>query len=164
MASDYLLEIDGIEGESQDTAHPRTIEISSYGFGESHAGSFASGTGGGTGKVAMQDMNFTAQTSKASPNLFQACASGKHIKKATLYVRKATGDGGQLEYYKIELTDVVVSSCHTSGTTGGDHNLPTDQFSLNYAKIEQEYKPQDNDGRLGAAVTAGWDVQKNTKP
>ena len=47
-ASDYLLEIDGIKGESKDTAHRGTIEIYSFSWGVSNSGSAAS-SGGGCG-------------------------------------------------------------------------------------------------------------------
>ena len=34
-------------------------------------------------------------------------------------------------------------------------------MSLNFAKIEYEYKEQKPDGTLGAAVKAGYDVRPN---
>ena len=37
-ASDYLLEIEGIKGESQDSKHKETIEISSFSWGMSNSG------------------------------------------------------------------------------------------------------------------------------
>jgi type VI secretion system secreted protein Hcp len=158
-----LLEIEGIKGEAQDSKFNETVEIESFSFGASHPGSFAIGTGGGTGKVNMQDVHLSTKVSKASPNLFQACASGKHINKATLHVRKATGDGGQQEYMTLNLEHILVSS-YQSGGHAGDSNtetLPTEQFSLNFAIVKFEYKPQDNTGKLGAAVTGKWDLQKN---
>lgn len=39
--------------------------------------------------------------------------------------------------------------------------LPQDQVSLNFAKIEVEYKEQKPDGTLGGAVKAGWDLKQN---
>ena len=51
MASDYLLEIDGIKGESKDSKHPGTLEITSFSWHASNPGSFSIGTGGGSGKV-----------------------------------------------------------------------------------------------------------------
>src|SRR3954464_6928280 len=152
MASDYLLQIEGIQGESQDSKHKETIEIASFSFGLSNAGSFALGTGGGAGKASWQALHFTTKINKASPNLMMACATGKHIGKATLYVRKSTGDGGQQEYMTIKLEDILVSSYQTGGHEGGDDghaSIPNDQFSLNYAKVEVEYKPQDDKGTLG---------------
>src|SRR3954471_6625325 len=107
MASDYLLEIDGIKGESKDDKHAGTIEISSFSWGATNSGSSASGTGGGAGKVSYQDIHFTTSVNKSSPLLMLACASGQHIKKAVLFVRKQGGD--QQEFYTITLEDVLVS-------------------------------------------------------
>ena len=39
--------------------------------------------------------------------------------------------------------------------------VPTDQVSINFAKIEFEYRPQKADGTLDAAVKASWDVKAN---
>ena len=38
-----------------------------------------------------------------------------------------------------------------------------ESISLNFSKIEYAYKPQDEKGKLGAAVKAGYDLKKNTK-
>jgi len=160
MASDYLLEIDGIKGESKDDKHAGTIEISSFSWGATNSGSSASGTGGGAGKVSYQDIHFTTSVNKSSPLLMLACASGQHIKKAVLFVRKQGGD--QQEFYTITLEDVLVSS-YQSGGTEGSHAIPTDQFSLNFTSIKFEYKPQKPDGSLESAVSAGWNVKTNKK-
>src|SRR5438270_6686608 len=108
MASDYLLEIDGIKGESSDNKHPGTIEIDSFSWGATNSGAMSAGGGGGAGKVSFQDLHFTTKVNKSSPLLMLACASGQHIKKAVLYVRKQGGD--QQEYYTITLADVLVTS------------------------------------------------------
>ncbi len=159
MASDFLLEIDGIKGESSDDKHKDTIEIQSFSWGCSNPGSFAGGGGGGGGKVSFQDLHFTTHVSKASPVLMLSCATGAHIKKATLFVRKSGTD--QLDFYVIKLEDLLVSSYQSGDATGGD--LPTDQFALNFAKIKFEYKPQDATGKLGTAVEGSWDLKANKK-
>ena len=41
--------------------------------------------------------------------------------------------------------------------------MPTEQISLDYAKMEVEYKEQKTDGTLSEAVKAGWDLKKNQK-
>ena len=51
MASDFLLEIDGIKGESNDAKHKETIEIESFSWGVSNSGTHAAGSGGGAGKA-----------------------------------------------------------------------------------------------------------------
>ena len=160
MASDYLLKIDGIKGESTDKKHPDEIEIESFSWGATQSGTFAAGGGGGAGKVSFQDIHFTTKVNAASPNLMIACATGQHIKSALLTVRKAGKD--QQEYYTVKLSDNLVSS-YQSGGSEGSASLPVDQFSLNFAKIEFEYKTQKADGTLGAGIKGGWDLKQNVK-
>ena len=152
---DVFLKIDSIEGESVDSTHLKQIDILSYNWGETNTG----GSGGfsGFGKVNMQDFHFTMHTNKASPKIMLACANGKHFPQAVLSVRKA----GQTEdYMKWKLTDVMCTSYQTGGN-GHSDILPTDQFSLNFAKIEFEYKPQKEDGTFDTPVKAGWDLKAN---
>jgi len=157
---DYFLKIEGIDGESADHKHKGSIDIESWSWGETQSGTFGHSGGGGAGKVSMQDFHFVAKSSKASPKLMLACADGEHIKKAVLTCRKAGKD--QQEYLKITLSDVLVSSYQTGGTASSNI-LPVDQFSLNFAKMEKEYKEQKSDGTLGGTVKAGWDVKANKK-
>lgn len=160
MASDFLLEIDGIKGESKDSKHPSTIEVASFSWGLTNSGSHGSNMGGGAGVASFQDIHFTASVSKASGNLAQSCASGKHITKATLYVRKQ-GETQQ-DFYVVTLEDLLVSS-YQSGDAAGGSSIPTDQFSLNFAKIKYEYKSQKADGSLEAPVTMTWDLKARKK-
>ncbi|MBM3794521.1 MAG: type VI secretion system tube protein Hcp [Acidobacteria bacterium] len=159
MASDYLLELDGIKGESVDNKFPGAIEIDSFSWGCSNGGSFSSGTGGGAGKASAQDFHFTTRCSKASPDLLNRCATGKAISKATLHLRKQ-GEDGQLEFYTWEMTDCLISSFQTGGSDGSS-TLPTDQVSFNFAKIKIEYKDQSNQNKLKAPSMFGYNFQKN---
>ena len=86
------------------------------------------------------------------------CATGEHIKKAVLFVRKQGKD--QQEFYIITLEDLLVSSYRSGDSTGGNP-VPTDQFSLNFAKIKYEYKPQNKDGSLGSTITGTWNLKEN---
>ena len=155
MAADYLLEIDGIKGESEDQKHKDTIELQSWSWGVTQSGSMAHGGGGGTGKSTVHDISFVSHVNKASPLLAKACATGEHIKKATLYVRKA-GKEAQ-EYLVIKLSDILISSYQSSAS--GHNHLPTEQFSINFTKIEMAYKTQKPDGTLGPGVEMGYDVK-----
>ena len=152
---DYFLKIDGIEGESHDSKHKDEIDLLSYSFGASQMGTHSTGGGGGAGKVSMQDFHFTMHINKATPKLLLACASGEHIKKAVLTCRKAGKE--QQEFLKVTFTDLLVSSYNT----GGSSDIPMEQISLNFAKIEFEYKEQKPDGTLGGAVKAGYDLKLN---
>lgn len=160
MAYDAFLKIDGIEGESPDDKHKGEIELLSHSFRAIQTGTMGSGGGGGAGKVDMHDFDFVMKVNKASPKLLLACASGDHIKSAIFTCRKAGKE--QQEFLKYTFSDVLVSSFQTGGSSGGDV-IPTEQISLNFGKIEMEYKEQKKDGTLGGAIKAGWDVKGNKK-
>ncbi|MEP7341349.1 MAG: type VI secretion system tube protein Hcp [Acidobacteriota bacterium] len=157
-AVDYFLKLEGIEGESQDAKHKGEIDIESWSWGESQTGTGASGGGHGAGKVSMQDFHFVMKVNKSSPKLLLACASGEHIKKATLTCRKAGKD--QQEFLKIVFSDTLISSYQTGGS-GHSDIVPTDQISLNFSKLEYEYREQKADGTLAGPVKAGWDLKQN---
>lgn len=157
MAVDYFLKIDGIKGESMDSTHKDEIDLQSWSWGETQTGSHAFGGGGGSGKVSMQDFHFVMNANLASPKLLLACANGEHIKAASLVCRKAGKE--QQEYLKIKFNDLLVSSFQTGGSSGGE--VPMDQISLNYAKIEYSYAKQKPDGTLDGPVTAGYDIKIN---
>lgn len=157
--TDIFLKLDGIPGESADSKHKGELDILSWSFGISQPGSMATGGGGGLGKASFQDLSCMHAIDKASPNLALHCASGKHIPSATLTQRKAGED--QQEYLIIKLSDVIVSSVQLSGADGG--GLPSESFSLNYAKIEMDYKPQKADGTLDAGIKFGWNLKETKK-
>lgn len=151
-----FLKIDGIEGESADAKHKGEIEIESFSWGASAPGTAGSGGGAGTGRVTVQDFSFTTPVTRASPKLFLACVSRQRIKSALLTARRAGGH--QQDFLKITMTDVQVSSWKQE--SGAE--LPVDQVSMNFGKVEIAYTGQRPDGTPGETVTAGWDA-KNTK-
>jgi type VI secretion system secreted protein Hcp len=138
MAFDAFLKIEGIDGESTDKTHPNEIEIDSFSWGVTNTGSASSGGGGGAGKAVSQDFHFAAGTTKASPNLMLACATGRHFPRATLTCRKA-GGSGQVEFLKIKLSDCLISSYSLGGSPSGEAPVPEDQFSINFVKIDFLY-------------------------
>jgi type VI secretion system secreted protein Hcp len=159
-AVDFFLKIDGIDGESQDDKHKNEIDIDSWSWGETNSGDSAARGGMGAGKVSMKDFQFVMKVNKATPKLMEACASGEHIKKAILTCRKAGKQ--QQEYMKITMQDFIVSNYQTGGNSNGQL-VPVDQISLNFSKIELEYKEQKPTGELGGQVRAGWDLKANKK-
>jgi len=159
MANDYFLKIDGIEGESQDATHKGEIQLESFSWGASQTGTFQYGGGGGAGKVQMQDFHFVMKHNKASPKLMLACSSGEHIKKAVLTARKAGKQ--QQDFMKVTMSDVLVSSYQTGGSAHGDE-IPMDQISLNFAKLEHEYRQQKADGTLDGAIKHVVDLKAMT--
>ncbi len=154
---DMFLKIDGIPGESKDDKHKDQIDLESYSFGATQTGTMGAGGGGGAGKVSMQDFHFVMKVNKAAPKLFLHCANGKHIPNALLTVRKA--GGGQQEFYTVKFTDVLISSYQTGSAQGTE--IPMEQISLNFSKIEMEYKEQKPDGSLTGGIKMNWDLKSN---
>lgn len=155
-----FLKIDGIEGESADSTHKGEMQIESFSWGATNSGSSSLGGGAGSGKVQMQDFHFVINFGKHSPKVMEACATGQHIAKATLTCRKAGGD--KMEFLKVTFSDILISSYQTGASAQGSE-LPMDQCSFNYTKIEKEYKEQKADGSLGGTVKAGYDLKQNVK-
>lgn len=142
-AVDYFIKFDGIKGESADAKHKDEVDIESWSWGASHAG--GGGSGGGAGKVSLQDFHFVMRLNRASTALLRACATGQHIKTATLTSRKA--GKGQQDYLTFKFYDVLVSSYQTGGSEADD-TVPADSVSFNFAKIEVEYRRQQKDGTV----------------
>jgi type VI secretion system secreted protein Hcp len=157
--ADLFLKIDGIPGESLDDKHKDEIELVSFGWGvSSPAAEGHAGGGAGAGRPHFQDFHFMTRVSKASPQLFLAVASGKHIKEASLSVRRAGKQ--QLEYLKIKFSDVLVTSFQEAGADG---TAPEETIGFAFSRIQLEYHPQQARGGAGGAITAGWDLSKNIK-
>jgi len=160
MAVDIFIKIGDIKGESMDKAHKDEIDVLNWSWGMAQSGNMHVGGGGGAGKVNIQDLSLTKYVDKASPNLMMHCASGKHIDKVKLTVRKAGGES-QVEYMIINLEEVLVTSLSTGGS-GGDDRL-TENVTLNFAKVHVDYTPQDDKGKAGTAIPYGWDIAQNVK-
>jgi len=161
MAERWFLKLDGIAGESTDAAHPGEIDVQSWTWGVSNSGSpSGGGGGGGAGKASFEDFHFVTRISTASPPLFLACATGTHIKQANLIGSRDSAKGKATDFLKYRLHDVTVSSL---GQTDSDANPPGEHFSLNYAKVEVSYTPQNPLGKMTAPVTAGFDLKANKK-
>jgi type VI secretion system secreted protein Hcp len=159
MAVDMFLLLDGIKGESADKTHKGEIDVLAWSWGLSNSGSFHHGQGGGSGKANFQDISVTKYVDKASADLLYSSASGKHIPKAKLTVRKA-GEN-PLEYLTFELEHILVSSVSTGGS-GGEDRL-TENVSLNFAKIKMEYWTQGAKGAKGENGNFAWDIPANVK-
>jgi len=161
MAIDAFFKIDDLKGDSVDDKHKDEIEVLSWSWGMSQLGSTHSAQGGGSGKVSVQDLSFVKRIDASSPNLIQFCCLGSHMKTALLTVRKA-GTKGPVEYLKIKLEELIVSNYSTGGSGEGGEIIH-ENVTLNFAKFEVTYTPQDTGGLGGGAVKATWNIAKNCK-
>ena len=158
MAVDMFLKITDVKGESKDKTHSGEIEIESFSWGATQLGTSSHGTGAGGGKISMNDFHFVMRHCSSSPTLFLFCANGKHLKEAVLTCRKA-GETQQ-NFLIVTMSDVLISSYQTGGSQAGE--VPMDQISLNYSKIEIDYLAQDEKGITKSAGKKWWDMKTNT--
>jgi type VI secretion system secreted protein Hcp len=159
MAVDMFIKIGDLKGEAKDSKHVGEIDVLAWSWGASNSGNAHMGGGQGAGKVNVQDLSFTKYIDKSSPDLFLACCNGKHIKDATLVVRKA-GET-PLEYLTITMNDLIVTSVSTGGS--GSEDRLTENVTLNFAKVKVNYVEQTATGAAGAKPQMGWDIAANAK-
>ena len=159
MAVDIFLKLEGIKGEAQDEKHKEEIDVLAWSWGMHQSGTVHMGSGAGSGKVSVQDISLTKYIDKASATLVQHCATGKHISKGKLVVRKA-GDN-PLEYVTIDFDDLIVTNVSTGGS-GGEDRL-TENVTLNFRQFKYIYKAQNKDGSAGPTVDFGWNIAENKK-
>jgi type VI secretion system secreted protein Hcp len=156
MAAALFLKVDGATGESKNAKYSGWTECESYRWEVSQLSTMGSGGGGGVGLAAMRDLVVTATMDKVYPGLMFKCLNGQHIPKVTLSAAKM--GGSQIEYMKAELTDVMVTSCHTNGLKGGEMTV---EYGFSPSKVHLEYWEQTKDGAQGASSPIDWDVKQN---
>jgi type VI secretion system secreted protein Hcp len=144
MAFDAFLKIDGIPGESHDDKHKNEIDVISFSLGVTRQNERQ--------RPRVKDFQIVKYIDAASPLLFDAACEGRVVDQALFTLRAAGGKGGA-EFYKIYFENVVVTNIQPGGSTSGDA-LPMEQLSLDFDSARIEYRPQNPDGSLGAAVVS----------
>jgi type VI secretion system secreted protein Hcp len=159
MAVDMFLRVEGIQGESKDSKHADQIQVLSWSWDVAQKGTAGSGTGLTAGSVEHRDIVIRKLVDKSSPVLYQFCCNGEHIPSADLYVRKAGGKAGALEYVVIHLEELIITGFSLGGQPQADQI--EEEVKINYAKVKITYTPQDNAGQGLPPVLAGWNLQEN---
>jgi len=160
MKVDSFLDLDGIKGEAKDSTYKDKIDVLVWSWSIEQSGTMQQLSGGGAGKVSVQDLSLTKYVDKASAPLIQYCATGKHISKGQLIVRKAGGDK-PLEYVTVDLEDIIVTEVSEGGSMG--EVLLTENIKLNFRKFKYTYTTQSKDGSAGPKVDFGWDIASSEK-
>ena len=160
---DAFLKVDGLEGESSDAKHKGEFEVLSFNWGVSQAiTGTTSSSGTFTGqRVDMSPLVIVKQFDKGSPKAAQACAAGDHFASAVLTLCRAGGD--KQPYMEYKMSDVLISSVQVGGAGQGEGGVPTESWSLHYAKIEMAYTQISIQGKPAGKVAAGWDLKENKK-
>jgi type VI secretion system secreted protein Hcp len=160
MAIDAYLQIDGIKGESADSAHQGWIELNSAIWGVTQPRSATASTGGGhtTERCEHQALTVTKLADLASPLLMQHCSMGKTVPKAKLEFMRADGDGKPVKYYEVELESVMIASITQSVHEG---SILRDSLGLRFSKIKWKYTQQKIGGGTAGNTAGGWDLAAN---
>jgi type VI secretion system secreted protein Hcp len=157
MAIDMFLKIGDINGESRDRSHKDWVDVLAWSWGMSNSGSAQLPGGAGGGKANVQDLSYTSYLDASSTPLMNAVATGRHLDTAMLSVRGSTS----VEFLKITLTEVLVTSLSTGGS-GGEDRL-TQNVTLNFAKVKVEYQQGSANGKpVGSPLVFQFDIAGNT--
>ena len=160
LKKDAFLRIEGVPGESPDDKHKNWIELLSY----SHRVSMPPvdpGGGGTPGRVEHQDFSVVKELDKASPKLHLFCCQGQHI-PGPVQLELVRDESDRNTFYAVKLYDVIITSVRSSGTGSGREDVPLEEVTFNYGKIEWSYTEFDEAGNPQGKVEAYWDVQNNT--
>ncbi len=157
MAVDMYMKIEGANGESKDANHKDWSDIRSFAWGATQPGSMSTGGGGGTGKASFNDLHIVAVIDRAAPAVMKHCATGKHLSKVEVSVCKAGGE--QVEYSRITLEDVLVTSVQYTGNHDGDAMMVS--YAFQAARVKQQYWEQTDKGGKGAESVVAYDIKQN---
>ncbi|MDR5738845.1 MULTISPECIES: type VI secretion system tube protein Hcp [unclassified Caballeronia] len=153
MTSDIFIQIQGIDGESQDADFPKAIDVLHWEFAIEQKTRMHSGSGNGRNKAFVSDLIFRHELDRASPNLAAYCFQGKHIPEAKLTMRKA--GGAPFHYYRLTMSDVIITRVWPSV----DGPNPIETVMLCFSRVKQEYLVQNAKGGNMGAVTALIDLK-----
>lgn len=128
MSYKIYMKIDGLAPETP------TLEVMSFSWGATNT-STNTGGGGGTGRVHLQDLSVMRLTDENTPALFAACATGKHFPKVELSAVGSNADGKLDLFYKLTLSNALVSSIQHSGAEFSDEK-PIESLSFHYMKVD----------------------------
>ncbi len=146
MAVNFFLKLETpeIKGESSDSDHKDEIQVLSWSHSFNQPTSpTRSSAGGGTVEQANHaDFSFTKYIDASTDDLLKQCWSGKSISKGTFTAYRADGDNKPVKYLEITMENIIVSNFSVSGGSG---DIPVENVSLSYGKVQYSYIPQKKD-------------------
>lgn len=160
---DSFIKIQDIPGESSDDKHAEWIEILSFSHGVSQPGSGSVSSGGSrtAERCEHQDFSIVKTLDKATPKLNLYCCNGTHIPEVVVELCRAGGD--KQKYMEYKMTDVIISSVRPGGSAKGGENLPLEEVTFTYGKIDWTYTETDHKtGAPKGDVSTHWNLHTNT--
>ena len=146
-----------IKGESTQTSLGREGSIECIYSEQAVTSAREAGTNMVTGRRQFTPLKIVKRIDRASPLLMKACATGMHIKDATITHRKS--GKGQTEYLVVKLNDIIITGVSHGGGAGGQP--VSESVTMAFAKVDLEYRPQRADGSLDAGIHFKYDIKAN---
>lgn len=160
MATDVYLSLEGIKGESTDSAHVGWMECVSVEWGVMQPRSATSSTAGGHAaeRAELEDVTFIKHADLASPILMQHCCMGKTLPSAKLEFMRADGQGQRVKYFEMELRNVLISHVQSSIQPG---DILAESVGLKFAQVKWRYTVQRINGGAGGSTVGSWNLSTN---
>lgn len=160
MAIDAYLQIEGIKGESTDEKHRGWIEVANVTWSvyQPRAASVSTAGGHTNGRAELSNLSFKKLADLSSPILQQHCAMGKTIPKAKFEFMRADGSGSPINYYTVELENVMISGVTPNS---GDGGIITEHVHFAFSAMKWKYTQQKVSGGAGGNTSGGWDCAAN---
>ena len=153
------IKLPDIDGEVQTNEHEKWIEVYSVSLPIFRSiGEGAKGAQRRQGNTSLGDFVVTKELDSSSPKLAAAVAQGTHMDEVLVHML-STINGDEKLVLEIKLSNVVPSGYSFSGM-GNMNPRPTETLSMNYTKIEWNYKAYDDMGGDAGNFPASYDTEK----
>lgn len=156
------MEIEGIPGQANDSEHKDWIPCLSVSQSVDRPLAFGQGVDRQASTVTFQDIVVTTKLGKHVPKLAELVAKGGTIGKVVLDFTADMGAGKRESYYKVELSDVMVSQLTVDNAHEGGA-ADSVMVGLNFAKIDWTFTQWDDKGKKVGETPANWNVAENTQ-
>jgi len=152
------IQLPDITGESKEEGHVDWVYVDSLSlpiFRSITAG--ATGVQRSNGETSLGDIVVVKTWDSSSPSLASAVANGKYLDEVVIHMCSTINDENVVNL-EIKLKDVILTSYSFFGTSS-QQPVPTEQISMNYTKIEWNYKKYKEDGSADGNFPATYDTQ-----
>ena len=155
MALDFYVQINGIDGQSNDKGHSKWIEAIAFSHGSKQQIASERATAV-AGRGTFEPFIFVHEIDKATPKLQQFCMSGQKIDKVKVEVCSAVA-GVQTPVYEVTLEQVkVISAKVQAGQAGFSSDNTSAAGKITWKSVA--IKP---DGSKDGAVEANFNQIEN---
>lgn len=143
-----FLRVEGIVGESKDTAHQKWLDVDTWSWGINR------GIGSeNASRSHYLNLSVHCKVDKATPAMMLKASAGNKIKTVELSACKSGGE--QFEYYRITLENVLIAQVLLR-----DNGIVTNvDYELQADKVNFQYWEQTELGVKGAETRMAWDIK-----